>query len=116
MTNSEIIFRESLRLMEEGVLSGCGQYGTFIDENGTERKIELPEPIHTFATWKKAGYIVKKGQHAVASFPVWKYAERRQNADQTDEESASDEEQVTGRMFMKKAFFFKMSQVERITA
>ena len=116
MTNHEIIFYESIRLMEEGIISGSGQFGTYIDESGEEKQIELPEQIHTFAAWKAAGYIVKKGEHAVASFPVWKYTERRRNAAEQPEETADGEQQPTGRMFMKTAFFFKRSQVERITA
>ena len=112
MTNSMIILLESIRLMEEGKLQGSGQYGHYTDHEGNEVEIEYPEAIHTFAAWKQLGFSVKKGEHAIAAFTIWKYAERRREA----EEENADEEQAEGRMFMKKAFFFKASQVERITA
>ena len=112
MTNSMIILSESIRLMQEGILSGSGIFGTYTDKDGNEKQIELPEQIHTFAAWKAAGYIVKKGEHAIAAFPVWKYREGRRN----DAEQDESDEQPEGRMFLKKAFFFKASQVERITA
>ena len=112
MTNSMIILSESIRLMNDGVLSGSGVFGTYTDGDGNEQRIELPEAIHTFAAWKAAGYIVKKGEHAIAAFPVWKYREGRRNETETEE----SDEQPAGKMFLKKAFFFKASQVEKITA
>ena len=33
-------------------------------------------PIHTFAEWKKAGYSVKRGEHAAITCDLWKYTER----------------------------------------
>lgn len=127
MTNAEIIFRESCELMRAGILSGSGIIGTFTDENGEEQKIELPEEIHTFAAWKQAGYIVKKGEKAIAAFPVWKYKESRRNRPEQAQTGPADGEQASeqidgeqarqaGRMFMKTAYFFKRAQVERITA
>ena len=127
MTNAEIIFRESCELMRAGILSGSGIMGTFTDENGEEQKIELPEEIHTFAAWKQAGYIVKKGEKAIAAFPVWKYKESRRNrpeqaqtgpdaAEQADGQTDGEQARQAGRMFMKTAYFFKRAQVERITA
>jgi hypothetical protein len=114
MTNREIIFRQSILLMERGILSGSGTFGTYTDENGNEKQIEFPETIHTFSAWKQAGFIVKKGEHACAAFPVWKYAERQTEA--SEDETEAENAQPAGRMFMKKAFFFKRSQVEKITA
>lgn len=101
--------------MQEGILHGSGRFISLADESGTEKTIELPETIHTFAAWKQAGYAVKKGEHAIASFPVWKYSERSRNGENQPEESESDD-QPTSRMFMKKAFFFRACQVEKITA
>ena len=112
MTNQMIILLESIQLMKEGKISGSGVYGTYTDAEGNEKQIELPEQIHTFAAWKHAGYCVKKGEHAIAAFPVWKYREsRRDNTEEIDSDAAP-----AGRMFLKKAFFFKSSQVEKITA
>lgn len=77
MTNQEIILRESIRLMNDGVIAGSGRYVTMTDNSGAEMTIELPEAIHTFSAWKKAGFAVKRGEHAIACFPVWKYTQRR---------------------------------------
>ena len=55
MTNSMIILSESIRLMQEGILSGSGIFGTYTDREGNEKQIELPEQIHTHLirrTWK----------------------------------------------------------------
>ena len=113
MTNAAIILNESFRLMREGVLSGSGRYVVLDGENGPE-KVELPEDIHTFAAWKARGYIVRKGEHAVAAFHVWKYANLRR-ADAENDDTVGEQES-SGRCFLKKAFFFKGSQVEKITA
>ena len=110
MTNAQIIFNHSIDLMQQGILTGTGRYITVTANDGTEQAIEIPEEIHTFAAWKQFGYAVKKGEHAIASFPVWKYSERA-----TESETDDGETETTGHMFMKKAFFFKASQVEKIT-
>lgn len=115
MTNQMIILIESVQLMEQGIISGSGVFGTYTDRDGTEKRIELPEQIHTFAAWKQAGYIVKKGEHAIAAFPVWTYRAPRQDRENATESDGNESnEQATGRMFMKKAFFFKRSQVEKL--
>ena len=113
MTNSAIILNESFRLMREGILSGSGRYVQFDGENGPET-VELPEAIHTFAAWKARGFIVRKGEHAIAAFHVWKYSDRR-HAEAEDGETDGEQES-SGRCFLKKSFFFKASQVEKITA
>lgn len=113
MTNSAIILNESFRLMEQGVLSGSGRFVQVDGENGLET-IELPEDIHTFAAWKARGFIVRKGEHAIAAFHVWKYSDRRR-AD-TENGDTDGEQENGGRCFLKKSFFFKASQVEKITA
>lgn len=113
MDNATIIMRESFRLMEAGLLSGSGRFATIDGPDGPET-IELPEAIHTFAAWKARGYIVRKGEHAVAAFPVWKYRERRRQADDVDGETDGEQE-TGGRCYMCKAFFFRASQVEKIT-
>ena len=77
MTNAAIIQAESFKLMDAGILQGSGHYGIMIGEDGSEQKVELPEAIHTFATWKQMGFKVKKGEHAIASFTIWKYSERQ---------------------------------------
>lgn len=62
MTNEMIILNESVKLMNDGVLKGTGEYATVQGEDGKEKEIELPEPIHTFNGWKQRGYSVKKGE------------------------------------------------------
>lgn len=100
MTNAMIILENSLRLMDEGILKGSGEMMTYkvITDNGEEeREVEMPEPIHTFS--------VKKGEHAIASFVIWKYSDRK--VGEVDGEEVED-----GRMFLKKAHFFTAAQVE----
>lgn len=101
MTNATIILNESLHLMESGILAGSGEFIT--TETGEE--IELPEAIHTFNYWKQAGFKVKKGEHAIAKFPIWKHTIKKVEDPEGNEEEKS-------RMFMKVSAFFKFSQVE----
>lgn len=115
MTNEMIILDESFRLMEAGILSGSGEFGETIDG----RKVELPEAIHTFAGWKALGYSVKKGEHAIAKFSIWKHTTKKLKTD-TDSEAVNSANQAINdqggqsRMFMQCAAFFKASQVQRI--
>lgn len=116
MTNEEIILKNRVFLMEEGVLKsdGTGDTLVFSDEKGT-RVIEVPEEIHTFKKWKSLGYIVKKGEHSVARFPIWqksKKKERRKPEDQEEGERLEKGEFY----YMKTAFFFTADQVEPIKA
>jgi len=111
MTNAQIIFNESIRLVEEGVINGTGRMFEAIitDKDGNEEKklVEEPEAIHTYAAWQQLGYQVKKGEKAKASFTIWKYAEGKKEE--------GSEEEPEGKMFMKKAHFFTMDQVEKIS-
>ena len=94
MTNEAIVLKESLRLVEQGVLQMV-KVGD----------IETPEPIHTFQAWKALGYIVKQGETAIAKFPIWKHSVK------SVEENGEKKEKSS--MFMKTAAFFKFSQVEK---
>lgn len=107
MTNAMIIFWQSVELMNAGVIGTTGRTLTVDLPDGSSQTIMEPEPIHTFACWKELGYSVKKGEHAVASFMIWKGSEvhlKDEDGNETDEKST--------RMFRKLAFFFKASQVE----
>lgn len=106
MTNAMIILGESVRLMEEGILEGTGQFVEIKNEDGSVTKLELPEEIHTFAAWKSMGYKVKKGEHAIASFPIWKYTNKTV-------ENENGEEEKKENMFLKVSAFFRRSQVEK---
>ena len=109
MTNVEIIRQKSMELMKEGVIGTTGRMiqVSIVDENGEEKTITVPEPeaIHTYATWKELGYQVQKGQKAVAQFTIWKYVTKK---------AENENEQDENKMFMKKASWFKASQVEPI--
>lgn len=109
MTNAEIIFNRAMALKNAGIIGGCGRFAVATDGN----KVELPEDIHTFAAWKAAGFMVKRGEHAVDCFKIWKPINRR-NAAVND---AADEEQVEVRpgMMLVKAYFFAAHQVQPIT-
>ena len=105
MTNAEIIMRESFDLMKHGVLKTTGRFLTQVLEDGSKVSVPEPEPIHTYAGWKDLGYQVKKGEHAKATFPVWKYSGKK------DEETG---EEVNGKCYLRKAFWFTFDQVEAV--
>ena len=114
MSNEQIIFNESMRLMSEGILKGTGRKYLVELEDGTKQEIEEPEPIHTFAAWKSIGRQVKKGEHAKAQIYIWKqgkpYTVKAKNQD-----GEEIEKECQGKMFMKLAFFFTADQTEAIT-
>ena len=110
MTNNDIIFTESQKLAEQGIIDYTGRTFIFEDADGNKTEVKETEPIHTFAAWKSLGYKVKKGEKAVAQFTIWKHSKPKM-------ESLPDEsgEYVDkGRMFMKKASFFRACQVEKM--
>ena len=109
ITNAQIIFQNSLQLMEQGILKPTGR--VFIQEMPDGSKVELPEPepIHTYQTWKSLGYQVKRGQKAVAQFVIWRYVGK-----QVQNEESGELETVDGRCIHKMASFFKFDQVEKI--
>ena len=121
MTNEMIILHESIRLMNEGLLNGSGQYGKMIDGDGNENTIELPEEIHTFNGWKQRGYQVKKGEKSSIKFPIWKHTTKMLNTDTGNAELDKMNEAVNAQggetnMFMKMSAFFTPAQVEPIKA
>ena len=119
MTNAMIILNESVKLMEEGVLGGTGVFMEVEDADGNKKELEMPEEIHTFAVWKSMGYSVKKGEHAIAKFPIWKYTAKMLDTNTGNAETDKMNEEINNQggktnMFMKVAAFFKYSQVEKI--
>lgn len=115
MTNAEIIFQNRVFLMEQEVIKGIpGTQISFKGEDGLERQILMPEEIHTFDGWKKLGWQVQKGQHAVAKFPIWKMAGKKKQAQADDEEV--DKDQKGGKFFMKMSFFFTKDQCKEVGA
>lgn len=111
MTNNQIIYKESLELAEKGILKFTGRIFQLTDDAGEVHEWKEIEPIHTFAAWKAAGYIVKKGEKAIASFPIWKHTKAR-----TVKDKEGNETEKPARMFLKTSYFFTFDQVERMTA
>ena len=105
MTNAMLIFNNSVELMEQGIIGTTGRTVVVEDQNGNKKELKEPEAIHTYAKWKELGYQVQKGQKAVASFCIWKHTVKEANDETKEDES---------KMFMKKASFFKISQVEKM--
>ena len=112
MTNARIILNESVRLMEEGVLKGTGQFVEIENEDGTTSQLELPEPIHTFQKWKELGYSVKKGEKSTIKFPIWKHTTKEKPVEELTGNPIEDAP-ITN-MFMKVSAFFTFAQVEKI--
>lgn len=107
MTNAMIIFWKSVDLMNTGVIGTTGRTLMMELADGSTQEIMEPEAIHTFACWKSLGFSVKKGEKAIARFPIWKGSEKAvldDNGNETDEKSL--------KMFRKESCFFSASQVE----
>jgi hypothetical protein len=116
--------------MKDGIIGTTGKKITIEYENEEGEKvketIDEPEQIHTYAEWKKAGFQVQRGQKAIASFMIWMWTEKKgkmtkEGADSlnaiminADGSKAQEGDEVTkgGHYYMKKASFFKASQVE----
>lgn len=105
MTNAMIIFNEQLRLLREGKIGTTGRTLVYADEDG-KHEMQEPEPIHTYAHWKSLGFIVKRGERAVAKFGIWKYRSKRT---MTDDGQEINED----KMFLREASFFAYSQVSK---
>lgn len=131
MNNAQIIFNESVELMKNGLIGTTGRQITIEYEKDGEKvkeTIQEPEPIHTYAEWKKAGFQVQKGQKAVASFTIWMWTEKtgkltKEQADSINtvminadgsKAQEGDEIKSGGHYYLKKASFFKASQVAPI--
>lgn len=110
MTNAQIIFNQSMALMEAGIIGTTGRSFEAVNEDGEKITIFEPEPIHTYNKWKEYGRQVKRGEHAKATFTIWKAGKGKK-----DEENAeADGDNSAVKMFMKKAFFFTLEQTEPI--
>jgi len=105
MTNAEIIMLHRVALYQAGLIKGTGRMLEGLDGE------EIPEieEIHTFAHWKQLGFKVRKGEHAVAKFAVWKH---RSKTVEVEAEDGTTQTVDKGRMFLKDAFWFASSQVE----
>ena len=112
ITNADIIFHETMRLLEAGKIKATGRTIEVRNSEGKTLLIPEAEPIHTFAKWKELGYKVKRGEHAITKLTIWKYNTRRIHDDEADPEERIER----GYCFQKTAHFFSASQVEPIIA
>ncbi len=110
MTNEEIIFQKRLQLMDSGIIGTTGRRITIEDEYGEEREVCEPVEVHTFTGWESIGYRVRRGEHACASFLIWRHREAGKKKDKTTGEISETPET----MFMTNAHFFSETQVEKI--
>lgn len=108
MTNRMIILTESIKLMEAGILKSTGEKIVVETDEG-KKELDVPETIHTYQKWKQLGYQVKKGQKAIAQFPVWKYTNKKTKDN-------ADGEEESKYCFLKVSSFFKQEQVEPIVS
>ena len=94
MTNEQVVWKERVRLMEEGII-GTADEKEIVDELGNTTTVKVPDLIHT--------YQVRKGSKTVSKLLIWKYVDGREEEDGRKEPD---------RHFMKTASFFCRSQVE----
>ena len=106
ITNVQIVMNQSIELMQQGVLKPTGRMLIFEAPDGSKTEIPEPEPIHTYNGWQQLGFQVKKGEHAKAQFPIWKW--RGQKNEETEEEE-------NGKCYKCKAFWFTRDQVEQVS-
>ena len=106
ITNAMIIFNAQQQLLEAGKIKPTGRMLKVETAEGTQL-IPEAEEIHTFQHWKELGFQVRRGEHAIADFSIWKYTTRAKG--KTEEEA-----QEKGFCFMKRAFWFSASQVDPI--
>ena len=111
MTNEQIIFGQAQQLAEQGKIVYTGREFVATLDDGSEVTIKETEDIHTFAGWKERGFKVKKGEHAVAKFTIWKHSNAK--LETLPMQDGSEAEYIDkGRMFMKLSAFFAAHQVE----
>lgn len=121
MTNAAIILNESLRLMEQGVLKGSGEYAEITNDDSTKATIELPEEIHTFNGWKSLGFSVKKGEKSKIKITIWKHTSKMLDTNTGNAETDKMNSEINRQggstsMFMKLSAFFTAEQVEPLKA
>lgn len=112
MTNEMIIMNVQFVLLEEGKIRGTGRMMTVVDADGNEKSVEEPEAIHTYETWKKLGYQVRRGEKAIAPIEIWKPKTRKKE----EEEKDAVPSLMKPQMFRKVAHFFAAHQVDPIKA
>ena len=113
MRNSEIVFANRVFLMEQGVIKGIPGTSLLWKDDQGEREIMMPEEIKTFDAWRKEGFIVQKGQHAVAKFQIWMPKTKKGKKVEAGEgENADDAEMMAKGFYKKLSYFFTRDQVQ----
>lgn len=115
MTNAMIIMNAAQELAENGAIAYTGKTLIVSLPDGSQTAIKETEPIHTFLEWKKAGFMVKKGQKAIAKISIWNFTDKASKATMAAREAAGmDTEKPDPHYYMKEAAFFSASQVAPI--
>ena len=114
MTNNMTVFMEAQKLAEAGKIAYTGKKVVF-NVNGMDMEYKETEPIHTFLEWKNAGYMVKKGEKAIAKFAIWNYTDKASKAKREALEKAGDDpDKKMPHFYMKESAFFSQSQVKKL--
>lgn len=117
MTNNMIIFYASQDLAEEGKINYTGRTITVELPDGSKMEVQETEPIHTFQEWKKAGFMVQKGQKAIAKISIWNFTDKASKSTKEAREAAGmDTEKPDPHYYMKESAFFSASQVAPLEA
>ena len=101
--NSQIIFEKEIELAQQGKIPTM-ERKISVNLNGETLNINEPTHIYTAAQWRNRGYMIRKGEHAVAA-----------NVNiRPDEDAEVDENGIVraSRMEKKKSWFFSIDQVE----
>ena len=107
MTNAQIVFNAQIELMKSGIIRTTGNVLEMELPDGTTETMPEPEAIHTYKTWQRLGYQVRRGEKAITDLHIWKYTTKKKS----DAATVEDEE---NKMFFTKAYFFSAAQVDKI--
>lgn len=104
MNNTEIIYNEAIRA---GIYTKAEADALMLTRGAL--------PIHTFQEWKRAGYSVKKGEHAAIRCDLWKYTSKPSKKDREKAAGMTEEEAAAkfGHYYMAAAYLFTRQQVKK---
>lgn len=115
MTNNQIIASAAQELAENGIINYTGRTFKITLKDGSVEEYKETEPIHTYQAWKSKGYQVKRGEKSIATIRIWKFTSKPGTIKAKNDKGEDVEVEANDdKMFMKDAFFFKTSQVEKI--
>ena len=109
-TNSQIIFNKEIELAQKGLIPTMERKIT-VNYNGETLEMNEPTRIHTASGWRSKGYLVRKGEHAVASLNIWHNINERPG---DDAEAGEDGTVAASRMERRRSHFFSIEQVEPV--